>query len=282
MGWIAVAVGGFYVFAGVVALRMMRLDRLMDGVLAVLEDKPQPANERWKSAVLTAGSFLTLASGAALATLSAFALPLFAANTVVQGGYLLWADRALPPTDADETRGRRQTKNAFVVYVAASAFVLWLSIRSELRAWPMGLEAIGVEALAIGGITLAGWASMFVPTSWLGRRSPSIKPPGDAAPVANVLPTKLRLRPDWQRCPLWDAETDENVSHYHLNFSEDFAERIEAWDDTWQETYNGDDPPSSGFKTDDQRRAYNEEGKLIGQELRRVWPGRVEIPDEFL
>lgn len=171
MNLVAVAIGGFYVFAGVLVLRTMRLDRVMDDVLAALEGKSTSANERWKSAILTAGAFLTLASGAALVTLSALAAPLFLANAIVQGGYLLWAGRAFPPTDADEANGRRQTTNAFVVYVAAGAFVAWLSMRGGLRSWPIGTEAIALEALAIGGITLAGWASTLVPHSWFRKKA---------------------------------------------------------------------------------------------------------------
>lgn len=281
MHWIAMAVGGFYVVAGVIALRMMRLDRLMDGVLAALEGKPQPANERWKSAILTTGSFLTLTSGAALAMLSAWALPLFLANALVQGGYLAWAERALPPADTDEVQGRRQTKNAFVVYLAACAFVVWVSARGQMRPWPLSVEAMLADAFAIGGIALAGWASMFIPSSWFSRTSSTSESVGAAIPDADTVPKHLRLAPDWQRWPLWDAETGDNVSYFRLNLPDALAERIEAWDDAWQETYNGDDPPSSGFKTEIEQQSYVDEGRSIVQELRRVWSGRVEISDEF-
>ena len=281
MSWIVMAVGGFYVVAGAAVLRMMRFDGLMDGVLAALEGKPPSANERWKSAALIAGGFLTLASGAALATLSAWALPLFVANTLVQGGYLLWAERALPPVDADEARGRQQIKNAFVVYIAACAFVAWVFLQGGLRAWPMNIEAMLADAIAIGAITLAGWASMFVPASWVSTKPPASDPGGRVVPDADIVPKHLRLAPDWQHWPLWDAETGDNVSHFQLNLPDAIAERIKAWDDAWQETYNGDDPASSGFANDSERQAHVLEGKSIVQELRRVWTGRVDVSDEF-
>jgi hypothetical protein len=259
----------------------MQLDRVMDDVLAALEGKSTSANERWKSGILTAGAFLTLASGAALVTLSALAAPLFLANVIVQGGYLLWAGRAFPPTDADEANGRRQTTNAFVVYVAASAFVVWLSTRGDLRAWPVSIEAILADAIAIGTITLAGWASTFVPHSWFTRNPSPVAPVGIVSPDSDDIPKHLRLAPDWQHWPLWDAETGNNVSHFRLNLPDALAERIAAWDDVWQETYNGDEPPSSGFKTDRERQAYVLEGKSIVEELRRVWTGRVDASEEF-
>lgn len=288
MSWIAMAVGGLYIVAGAFVLRMMKLDVLMDGLLQALEGKPTSANERWKSAILTAGAYLTLAGGAALATLSFLALPLFLANTVVEGGYLVWATRALPPGDADETKGRRQTTNAFVIYAAACAFVVWLSVQGGLRAWPGEVEGLAIELLVVGGITIAGWASVYVPNSWFSRSAAASS--GDAAADESGLtsfskdghvPTNLRLSPDWQCCPLWDGDTDNNVSHYQLNLPDDLAERIETWDDTFQATYHADDPSESGFDSDDAWHAYRAEGRLIALELKRCWPGTVYVADDF-
>ncbi len=278
MNFLAIAIGAFYIFAGVVALRALRFDGLMDTVLAALESRPPAAAERWKSAILTAGAALTLASGVALATLSPLAPTLFIANAIVQGGYLAWAARALPPADADEARGRSQTQNAFVIYFVATAFVVWLHANGTLRPWPASAYTLSLEALLVGAITLAGWALMFVPR-WSSARDRSI-PEAFAAPMPMPIPVNLRLQPDWQHWPLWDADSGENVNHYHL-LPIELAERIEAWDDSWQETYNGDDPPASGFPTQALRLAYEAQGKLIAAELQRHWKGRVETPDEF-
>ncbi len=87
---------------------------------------------------------LTLASGVALATLSPLAPTLFIANAIVQGGYLAWAARALPPADADEARGRRQTQNAFVIYLVATAFVVWLHANGILRPRPAGAYTLSL------------------------------------------------------------------------------------------------------------------------------------------
>ena len=284
MNFLATAVGAFYIFAGIVALRMMRFDSLMDTMLEALEGKPPPAAERWKSAILGAGAGLTLASGVALATLSPLAPPLFAANAIVQAGYLLWAARALPPTDADEVKGRGQTQNAFVIYLAATAFVVWLHTNAILRPWPaeaytLSLATLSREGLLVGAITLAGLALMFVPR-WSSARDPAI-PEAFAVPMPPAVPVNLRLEPGWQRMPLRDAESGESVSHYHLDLPLEFAERIEAWDDSWQETYNADDPPASGFQTQALRLAYEAEGKRIAAELQHYWKGRVETLDEF-
>ncbi|MDZ4738468.1 MAG: hypothetical protein SGJ03_01005 [Alphaproteobacteria bacterium] len=278
MNFLAIAIGAFYIFAGVVALRALRFDGLMDTVLEALEGKPQSVAGRLKGAILTAGAAFTLASGVALATLSPLAPTLFIVNAIVQGGYLAWAARALPPEDADETKGRRQTQNAFVIYLVATAFVVWLHANGILRPWPAGTYTLSLEGLLVGAITLAGWALMFVPR-WSSARDRSI-PEAFASPPPPA-PVNLRLQPGWQHWPLWDADSGENVSHNHLDLPIELAGRIETWDDSWQETYNGDDPPASGFQTQALRLAYEAQGKRIAAELQRHWKGRVETPDEF-
>ena len=41
--------------------------------------------------------------------------------------------RALPPSDADEAKGRRASVNAFAIYAAATALVVWLDYTGVLR-----------------------------------------------------------------------------------------------------------------------------------------------------
>ena len=94
----AIAVSVFYVFAGIVVLRAIALDRVMDAMLEALNDPTAP-NEKIRSRVLLAGAVFTLSSGAALMILSPLSAPLFLANALWQGVYLLWAEKALPPEE---------------------------------------------------------------------------------------------------------------------------------------------------------------------------------------
>lgn len=89
----AIAVGAFYVFVGVVVLRAMVLDRVMDQLLVALNE-PSAPKERLRSRVLTLGAVLTMAGGIGLMLLSPLATPVFLANALWQGGYLLWAEKA--------------------------------------------------------------------------------------------------------------------------------------------------------------------------------------------
>jgi len=282
MMYAAMAIGAFYVFAGVVVMRSMAMERLMDQVLAALND-PSDANDQMRVAVLSAGAVLTLAGGAALAILSPLALPLFASNAVVQGGYLLWATRAIPPEDEASARGRAQTRNAFVIYCFATAFVAWLAAEGHLRPWSAGTIALLID-LGIVSAAIAGtWAFIHMPRK--GDATMRFDNDAPATPLADYTPppkpTHLRLAPEFACSPLWDDETGDPVSVFALDLPEDLTFRIEEWDDVFQKTFKLDDPASSAFASEEQRAAYVAEGKAIAAALRQVWPGEIKMDPLF-
>ena len=158
----AIAVGVFYVFAGILVLRAIALDRVMDAMLEALNDPTAP-NEKIRSRVLLAGAVFTLSSGAALMILSPLSAPLFLANALWQGVYLLWAEKALPPEDGDDARGRQQTKDAFVAYLAATMFVLWLAMQGMLRPWDAPAAAYAIDAVIVAAAIGATYAFIYWP-----------------------------------------------------------------------------------------------------------------------
>lgn len=272
MSYLAMALGAFYVFAGVVVMRATAADRLMDQVLAALGDPGAP-KERMRSGVLRAGAFLTLASGVALAILSPLALPLFAINLAVQGGYLVWAGRALPPESGDDAKGRRRTKNAFVVYLAAAAFVGWLADQGLSRPWSAGAVAFGADALVVAAAMLGAWA--FVHRPWAKAHDADRPLPDVAAPA------RLRLAPEYMCSPLWDADTGEPVSVFALDLPQDLADEIENWDDMFQSTYNEGNPAASGFADPQARDEYTAQGKVIALALRAALGRDLEVAEQF-
>lgn len=279
----AVAVGAFYVFAGFIVLRAMVLDRLMDKLLAALSNPSDP-KELWRSRVLTAGGVLTLAGGVTLMMLSPLAVALFVFNALWQGGYLLWAERALPPADDGEARGRQQTKNAFVVYAAATAFVVWLAAVGQLRPWEASLQVYAIDALAV----LAAIAGVWL---FLNRRQSANASgeterddnPPDVNFPAEAQVTRVKFAPSYGASPLTNADTGEPVSPAWLEGIEfELADRIDRWDDSWQATFNADDPASSGFEGAAAHAAYIAEGREIVAALRAQWQGElVEVAEEF-
>jgi hypothetical protein len=284
---VAILIGAFYIFAGFIVMRSMAMSTLIDRVLLALDPKADSKSELLRSQVLLVGAYLTLASGVALLIMSPFAPYVFVLNTIVQGGYLIWAERAFPPEDAIDRQGRQRTKNAFVIYLAATAFVVWLAYQGVLRPW-VGADVIlldlGVMALSLG----LAWAVIYLPKRQ--EKKGSIFEPIEERPNGDVVPDireepppkRLRVAPEWGCWPLWNDETGQNVSHFHLKLPEDLMARIEEWDDLWQATYNDDDPANGDFKSEDERSAYVVEGKAIIGELKRLWNGEVVVTSEML
>ena len=286
MTLLAFPIGFFYVIAGFVVLRAIALGNLLDRALGTIElSKPDP-KEQTKTFVLTIGAYLTAASGAALVTLSSMAIILFVLNTLVQGGYLAWARKALPPEDEADRKGRQQTINAFVIYAAVTAFVTWLGYTDGLRPWPRDAEVVLIELIAPAMAALACYllvhhSGMLKRSSGVGFGGEDIDIPVTASAGVAHPTVNLRLRPEFACWPLWDADTGDNVSHYHIDISPDLAERIENWDDRFQLIYKDDDPASSGFASPEAEQAYIEEGRAIARELAEAWPGNVDIDERF-
>lgn len=119
-------VGAFYAFAGVVAMRAALTSYFMDTAIAAIGGGQADPVERQRSYWLIGAAWLVFAGGAALMAGLDLARWLFVASAAGQAIYIfalapMYFDKVDPP----DPRGRRQTTNAFVVYVAATALVLW-------------------------------------------------------------------------------------------------------------------------------------------------------------
>jgi hypothetical protein len=286
MTLLAFPLGFFYVIAGLLVLRAIAVGNLLEKAIEAIEQSKPDPKEQTKTLVLTIGAYLTAASGAALVTLSSMATILFVLNTLVQGGYLAWATKALPPEDESDRKGRQQTINAFVIYAAVTAFVTWLGYTGGLRPWPRDAENVLIELIAPAMAALACYLLVYKPgmrkrSSGLDFGGEDIDMPVTASTGVAHPTVNLRLRPEFACCPLWDADTGDNVSHYHIDISMDLAERIENWDDRFQLIYKEDDPVSSGFASPEEEQAYISEGREIARELAAAWPGKLDIDERF-
>ena len=121
---VARLIGGWYVFAGAVALNAWRLNGFMDRALEKLTLQPTDRVEQLRGWTIFGVGALTLMSGLFLILLSPLAPPAFMACCALQGAYFAWARKALPPKDEAGRRGRRASTNAFLLYLGATAFVL--------------------------------------------------------------------------------------------------------------------------------------------------------------
>lgn len=88
------------------------------------------------------------------------------------------------PEGEDDARGRRQTKNAFVVYLAATAFVVWLGVQGHLRPWDVPLQTIATDVAVMIAAAVASWAFIHKPR----RNEPSMAVPNFDAETDYVAP----------------------------------------------------------------------------------------------
>ncbi|QQS11192.1 MAG: hypothetical protein IPK81_16580 [Rhodospirillales bacterium] len=265
----AYPIGAFYVFAGVVVLRAMAADRFMDAALAALDAAPPSPVERTRWVWLVLGAGLTLAGGLALFLRSASAPALFLAGSLSQIAYLVWAARALPPESDAEAAGRRGTRRAALLYVAATVAVIGLAAADGLRSWPDGPLAWALD-IAPPGLALVGgpaWAW------WRGRPSPggcakpACEPAAEAPAFVAAADGAWRLAPSWMCGPLRDVASGDTLDIDALDLPADLRAALAAWDARFQATYHPDDPPAGGFADIDAARAWVAEGRGLVDRL---------------
>ena len=126
LGWLARAVGLFYLLGGVLTLRAGQVEAFLDSALTLIDLRRPEGPERLRGWSMMAIGVLTAASGLTLLLLSRWAVVAFLANAALQAAYLAWAARALPATDLASTLGRRRTRNAFAVWLVMTGLVLAL------------------------------------------------------------------------------------------------------------------------------------------------------------
>lgn len=274
--WTLFLIGVFYALGGVVLVRQMAMDTLLDKAIAAITLKRDRVEEA-ATHVLTAGAWLTLASGLVLMAQSRAALVIFGLNIAVQAGYLIWAARARPPESEPERKGRRATVNALFIYVGVFGLVLLMEQQGLWREWlGSGLAGLGAEIVAAMGVTAA--------LVWLIWNPPGAKrqgafgrddDSGDDLPAHDPgrVPRCLRLAPEHQCWPLWDDETGSSVNPEILGLSEALMARIAAWDTLFQKGYRDDDPLSSGFVDVTEERLWADEGEAVWEVLCEEWEG---------
>lgn len=262
------AVGLFYLLAGWLGLRAIAMDAVLDKAIAAIAAKGEDPKEASKRRVLAGLSVMVGASGAALALLSFWALPLFLASTLFQalwisGGRRLFIDAG----DEDGERGRRQVTNAAILYAAATAGVAWLWWGGRLGPWHDPVPALGIVAVAAG---LYLW--LMHSLSWTPRSPFALDPDADdTGDDEAAAPVRVLIDPAFGYLPLVDADTRARFSHWRW-LPDTLADRIEAWDDVFQLSFDPDDVTAANlFRSAEEEAAYHAEAEAIAVELGTVY-----------
>lgn len=83
--------------------------------------------------------------------------------------------------------------------------------------------------------------------------------------------------PDYECWSIWNLEPidneDYNIDPSNLPIPDDLKLRLSKWEDLYDATLNKNDPLNSGFKTENERKYFNEIGLGLFQSL------KVELSD---
>ena len=266
-------IGAFYAFAGYVATRAGLTSHFIDRAIAAIAMKKPPRVETAQTVWLLCAAMIVLAGGVALMLLLDFAPWLFLASALGQAAYIYYvAPRYFDAENPPDAAGRKGSFNAFVLYSAATAFVLWAGYMGKLQSW----HELPAPVLAVAVAAVAGHAGYVV---WMLARpmGSSSVPSFGAGPDEGIDPEldraqskRIKVMADYDAHPLWAL--DENVygdfPPEHLGLSPELTRDLNAWADAYQSSFNRDDPANSHWSAA-QHAAHAAEARPLAVRLAR-------------
>ena len=271
-------VGAFYVFAGYAATRATLMSLFLDRAIAAIgATKPKRA-ELARSYWLLGAAFVVMAGGATLIALLDVAAWLFLASAVGQAAYLfIIAPRMLDADDPPDEVGRRQSTNAFIIYLAATAYVVWAlsagKLESVRTAHPLALAAVAVVMLlhvgyVIRGVTGFGSSarSGFSPADDDWDASPGIDP---------ATSRSIKVMSDYGTHALWALDDDiyGDINPKVLDLSPELTRDLIAWAEAFSNSLDLDDPSESRW-TETERSAHAAMARPLAIRLAHEKPDR--------
>ena len=277
-------IGAFYTFAGLITARAALTSSLIDKAISAIAMKKPDRIDTHRTIWLISLSVLMFTSGVALMLLLQPAAWLFAAGTLVQALYFValgpyYFDAADPP----EPAARRRTINAFVIYCAATAFVIWAAYTGRLlpvtdaSGWLLG-AGIAAIALHIGYIARHMLWSPKRPSAFGGFDD--VEPDSaasDDVDYSDVPATSKRIKvmADYGTYMLWalDEGNVGSVAPQDLGVSDELSADLWTWANDFDMSIDLDDPAASRW-TDERRRAHVEQGIALARRIKREYPDR--------
>lgn len=272
------AIGAFYVFAGYVATRAALTSHFLDRAIAAIAAKKPTATETAQSYWFLFSATLVLAGGATLLFLVDVAACLFVASALGQALYLFYlAPRFFDGEDAPDPVGRRQTTNAFVIYTAATAFVVWALSVGKLTPWREAAWPVLalVAALIASHVAYIAWTMAKSPSSG-GALSAFSNPSGDEPGRDPAACTRIKVMADYHCHPLWALDEDVygDIAPEALGLSPDLTRDLNAWAEAFTASLNPDDPAASRW-SDVEYEAHAAQARPLAARLARERPDRM-------
>lgn len=280
-------IGAFYALTASLVLRQAAANAFLDMVLVGLGADVAPEEqraERLRRAILIANGILIGIGGVWLMALSSLATVIFIVCAISYGAYLLViAPRFLDPHDEPDAVGRAQTRNALLVYLAATAIVA--------AAQAGGLLA-PIDALSPASFWLAVGLSALIPAygGWLffrhrlpGQKATlGVPQPSDEGdlPVQDPNPPppawRALLVPSWDQV-LVDPSSFEPVYEIEgIDITDEERARMGDWQSLFMEIADPHDPARQRLLQPERQDELEALGRSIHESfLRKLPPDRI-------
>lgn len=268
-------IGAVYIIAAPLIIRAGATTLMLSRAISAISMKVSKEDqvEAQRIVFLTGMALLTGAGGILLAARLDLALWAFLANATTYGLYLfIVAPRFFDPWDEPDEKGRRQTRNAFFVYLAATAIVVAAWSGGALRPFADEHPAVlAICAAGVAGIAFYAWRSL--------RFARGIAATGSAVGAAeeeSSLPDRFVLTPSWHGSGLVDTETGEPVWIPAGSLLPGLDDRIVAWLDLFREFADPEDPRRHRLRNPSDLALIEAEGRPIHEALSaHLGPDRV-------
>ena len=270
-------IGAFYAFAGFVATRAGLTSHFLDRAIAAISMKKTSRQESLQTAWLIAGAVIVYTGGVLLLAGLEAAVFMFALSALAQSIYIYSvAPRYFDVEDPPGPKGRRQTTNAFVIYSAATAFVVWAMWHGRLT--PLS-HASQTELIAVAGALLL-YGGYLLRALLSAPRAPSANPFAAFSSDGPSLPphesNRIKVMADYGCDPLWalDEERYGCFSPDLIEISEELRSDLKNWAEAYDRSLDMADPATSNW-TDEQSAAHEREGRQLALRLKRERPDLV-------
>jgi hypothetical protein len=267
-------IGAFYAFAGFVASRVAITSHFLDRAIVAIAAK-RPSRTETRSAWMIAAAANVFLAGILLLAGLEVAAWAFLASAAGQAAYIFFlAPRFFDREDPPDPLGRRQTTNAFVIFSAATAYVLWAAWRGRLTALD---QATTTELVAVvAALTL--YVGYVARALWWTPRASAFGGVGLAShPYTPSRPLhasqRIKLMTDYGCDPLWALDDDLYgcFAPEELGLSDDLTAALRAWAESYEGSIALDDPVVSLWSAE-QNAAHEAEGLRLGALLKRERP----------
>jgi hypothetical protein len=269
-------IAAFYAFGGFVATRAGLMSQIIDQAIAAIALKKPTRIETAQNAWLIATAALVLIGGVLLLAGLQLAAWVFVASSLGQVAYIFYVAPRFFDQDDASGGGRRATTNAFVIYLAATAFILWAAYRGRL----VTLDEASTPALIAVGAGLLLYAGYVARALWWsprkGRDSDDgavLRPFPDEPSLPPHESRRIKVMADYGCDPLWalDEERYGCFAPEMIDLSPELTADLNAWAADYDTSFNANDP-ARGVWSEERYAAHAAEGRRLAGRLKRERP----------